>query len=201
MNRSGNLRILATLVATAVPRGMALAGNDDGVLLGNAAILSGGALVASVKDGSALWYNPAGLAAAGPTTSFDLSGSAYMLRHHSASNLLVAQGTDVENARFLEIVVIPSVLAFVRPLTDSVTAEHRASGDRRELDHGPVQRHGLRLFSNTTCLSRAAARRARGTRRHERGSHRYSASSIEMSASWKFTRRTRRDSESHPKRG
>ena len=107
-----------TFVLTADP---AQAGNDDGVLLGDAAILSGGALVTRVRDGSALWYNPAGLAEAQAIKSFDLSGSAFLLRHYSASNLLVSPEADAETASFLELLVVPSVLAFVRPLSDRLT--------------------------------------------------------------------------------
>jgi len=49
------------------------------VLLGNEAAMAGGAVGAIVSDGSATWYNPAGIASVNRDT-LDLSGSATMLR-------------------------------------------------------------------------------------------------------------------------
>ena len=65
----------------------ARAGNDDGVLVGNDAAVMAGAVTATVVDGSALWYNPAGLAAARVDT-VDVSGSAFVLRSYDAKGLL-----------------------------------------------------------------------------------------------------------------
>ncbi|MBM4363715.1 MAG: hypothetical protein FJ104_13625, partial [Deltaproteobacteria bacterium] len=55
------VRLSAGLVAFALA-GVAHAGNDEGFLLGNQAALAGGAVTSSVHEGSAVWYNPAGLA-------------------------------------------------------------------------------------------------------------------------------------------
>ncbi len=66
---------LLTLSATHV----AFAGNDDENLLGTEAALTGGAVTATVSDGSAVYYNPAGIAA-GTQDKLDVSGSAYTAR-------------------------------------------------------------------------------------------------------------------------
>ena len=42
----------------------ARAGNDDSMLMGNDAVISGGAVAATTTEAMALWYNPAGLAGA-----------------------------------------------------------------------------------------------------------------------------------------
>jgi hypothetical protein len=91
----------------------AYAGNDDGILLGNDAALAGGAVVSSVNDGSALWYNPAGLALSN-RDSVDVGASAFALRRYKMPGLISADGADQGDANFTEIVTIPSALTYVR---------------------------------------------------------------------------------------
>ena len=91
----------------------AWAGNDDGILLGNDAALVGGAVVSTVSDGSALWYNPAGLALSSKD-SVDVSASAFVLRHYNMPGLLSADGGSGGNASFTELVSVPSAVTYVR---------------------------------------------------------------------------------------
>ena len=91
----------------------ARAGNDDGILLGNDAALTAGAVVATVNDGSALWYNPAGLAMS-TKDSIDVGASAFALRRYDMPGLIRADGGSGGDASFTEIVSIPSALTYVR---------------------------------------------------------------------------------------
>ncbi|MDD9941971.1 MAG: hypothetical protein OXU20_13080, partial [Myxococcales bacterium] len=73
-----------TLLLSCWPLSTAHAGNDDEFFVGQQAALTGGAVTASVRDGSAAYYNPAGLGAIERAT-VDVSASVYALRYHSAS--------------------------------------------------------------------------------------------------------------------
>ncbi len=97
------------------------AGNDDGVLVGNDAAVMAGAVTATVVDGSALWYNPAGLAAARVDT-VDVSGSAFVLRTYNAKGLLSGSDGSHGDAKVTEIVSVPSALTFVRKLAPGLIA-------------------------------------------------------------------------------
>jgi hypothetical protein len=94
----------------------ARAGNDDGVLLGNDAVLTGGAITAVVSDGSALWYNPAGLAQARDLDTLDVSASAYGLRSYRMPGLLRGSDGSSADANFTEVLSIPSAVSYVRPV-------------------------------------------------------------------------------------
>jgi hypothetical protein len=95
------------------------AGNDDSILLGNDAALVAGAVVSSVNDGSALWYNPAGLARAGQD-SVDVGASAFALRRYRMPGLISADMGRGGDASFTEIVSIPSAVTYVRRFGGSV---------------------------------------------------------------------------------
>jgi hypothetical protein len=112
-------RLGAALLTLLVAPTPARAGNDDAVLFGNAAILSGGALTADVADGSAVYYNPAGLAGA-HLDSIDVSGSAYQLRFGSSPGFLSIANGSTSNANYVDFVVIPNALTMVRRLDTDV---------------------------------------------------------------------------------
>ncbi|MGM0578431.1 MAG: OmpP1/FadL family transporter [Myxococcota bacterium] len=97
----------------------ARAGNDDEVLLGNDAALTGGAVTATVSDGSALWYNPAGLAGV-RRNSVDLSASAFTLRSYDAPRFISVAGGPSTGASVREFVSIPSALTMVRRLGEDL---------------------------------------------------------------------------------
>ena len=60
MTARSRLILASASLVTSVAVG-AHAGNDDGVLLGEQAMITGGAVTAIVSDGASAWYNPAGL--------------------------------------------------------------------------------------------------------------------------------------------
>lgn len=109
--------LLGTLALTP---SLARAGNDDGVLLGNEAAMTGGAVSAVVSDGSATWYNPAGIAAVDRDT-LDLSGSATMLRIADTPSLLRSASGARASGGYYEFLGIPSAVTLVRRL-DCITA-------------------------------------------------------------------------------
>jgi hypothetical protein len=109
--RAAPTRALALLLMLASSR--ASAGNDDSILLGNDAALVAGAVVSNANDGSALWYNPAGLARAGQD-SVDVGASAFALRRYKMPGVINAVGGRGGDASFTEIVSIPSALTYVR---------------------------------------------------------------------------------------
>jgi hypothetical protein len=120
MPRRPSLATAHLVIVAAVWPAIAHAGNDDGVLLGNEAAMSGGAVTALVSDGSATWYNPAGIAAV-DRDSLDLSGSATMLRIGEAPGLLHSSSTGAEaNGSYVEFLGIPSAVTLVRRLDCSV---------------------------------------------------------------------------------
>lgn len=112
--------ITAITAITAVVPSVARAGNDDGVLIGNEAAVSAGALTSTVNDGTSLWYNPAGLGLA-HETSADVTGTAFMLRWYRVPDFAIASTGQREDADVVEIISIPSALTFVRPLSPELS--------------------------------------------------------------------------------
>lgn len=108
-------RFLATVLAVLffwVP--LARAGNDDAVLLGNEAAMTGGAVGAISSDGTGAWYNPASVAGT-ERNSVDLSGSATVLRIADTPALIAStiSGRSADGG-FFELVGVPSALALSR---------------------------------------------------------------------------------------
>lgn len=108
--------VVVTLLFAGSP---ARAGNDDGVLIGNEAALSGGAVTATVSDGNALWYNPAGFARVRRNT-VDVNGSAFVLRIYDASPLIEADTGQKVDGNVVELVSVPSGISYVRPISDTL---------------------------------------------------------------------------------
>jgi hypothetical protein len=113
--RSG-LLLTVLLVFTST---RARAGNDDEILLGNDAALMGGAVVAHVNDGSALWYNPAGLGRA-TRNSVDVGASAFTLRRYNYPSMIRVEDGSNGDASFTEFVTIPSALTYLRRFSSRV---------------------------------------------------------------------------------
>lgn len=96
--------------------GVARAGNDEGVLIGNEAAMTGGAITAVTSDGAAMWYCPAGIAAV-TRGQIDVSGSATQLRIAETAALLSSATTGQHaDGGYLEVIGIPSAVALVRRL-------------------------------------------------------------------------------------
>lgn len=106
--------LIVTLTAT-----VAHAGNDDEILVGNEAAMTGGAMTAVVNDGSSLFYNPAGMVGVVDDT-IDVSGSAYTLRLYESPGIVENGAGDRGAGSFSEVVIVPSAVAFVRALDNRV---------------------------------------------------------------------------------
>ena len=96
------------------------AGNDDELLAGNEAAMMGGAVAAFVHDGSAAWYNPAGLGAIA-RDQIDVSGSVYTLRFYSAPAFIRNREGASDDASVTEFVSIPTQIAYARQLAPGMT--------------------------------------------------------------------------------
>lgn len=118
-----SLGVLVAASSLALPA-TGFAGNEEGVLFGSEAALVAGAVTATTSEGSALWYNPAGIASVS-NNRLDVSGSVFMLRAHHVGAFLVAPGEGSAPATIAEIVSIPAAGTYVRRLGARV---HLAAG-------------------------------------------------------------------------
>lgn len=99
--------------------GAARAGNGDGVLVGNEAAMTGGAVAAVVRDGSGIWYNPAGLASA-ERSAVDVSGSALQMRAAEEGGLISSTTGEENDGGYLELLSIPSAATIARRLEPDI---------------------------------------------------------------------------------
>lgn len=111
---------LPAIALLALTPAVARAGNGDGVLLGNEAAATGGAVAAVVHDGSAAWYNPAGLAAMNRDV-VDVSGSIFVLRTAEEVGLISATTGEATDGGYLELISIPSANTIARRLEPGIT--------------------------------------------------------------------------------
>ncbi len=121
MNRRWQWLLLIAVPALAAP---ALAANREDAALDNSAALSGGVVVATIRSGGAIWYNPAGLGG-NARGKLDVSLNAFVLRERSARGAIEGRiAEDLEassDASSLELSTVPSSLVFSRRISDDVT--------------------------------------------------------------------------------
>lgn len=86
--------------------------NDEGIIIGSEAALSGGAVTSTVSDGSALWYNPAGLGAV-TRSQLDASGNLLIFRYDLAPRFLNAEENS-SRAESAEVTPVPAGVTFAR---------------------------------------------------------------------------------------
>lgn len=91
------------------------AGNEEGVLIGNEAAMTGGAVTAVIDDGTATWFNPAGIAHV-TRTQVDASGSATQLRIAETPELLSSASGASADGGYIELNGIPSAVTGSRQL-------------------------------------------------------------------------------------
>lgn len=94
------------------------------ILVGNDAMLSGGAVLATVKDGGAAWYNPAGLAFV-QKNSVEISAKAFLLRIYALdtlSSVRLPDGRGGQPVNHNEIVAVPTALVLAKQMSDRLTA-------------------------------------------------------------------------------
>ena len=103
----------ALLSATAAAR----AGNLDGFYLGNDAALQGGASTATARQGSAIWYNPAGLAHL-EHSAIDASMTAFSLSLGQNVDLDSAlPNSETKRLKTIAFDVVPAALTYARQLS------------------------------------------------------------------------------------
>lgn len=107
MVRPAVLAALGVLVASS----SAAAGNNDEVNAGVDVTLTGGAVVANVTTGAALWYNPAGLARI-PDNSFEITGVTFKTSIIRYPGLLSLESGEQSQGRTTNLALTPEALVF-----------------------------------------------------------------------------------------
>lgn len=138
------MRLLALLLIL-LPSS-ALAGNRDGLLFGNDAALSAGAVVATGKDGGLLWYNPAALGT-NDRRRFNVGGSAFVLRFLGRDEAFATNIRPTEppgrapNVEFLSVPTTSTFMLQLRPGISLALGSFVQRSDRQNIDEvvqGPV---------------------------------------------------------------
>jgi hypothetical protein len=89
----------------------AAAGNSDEVNAGVDVTLTGGAVVANVTTGAALWYNPAGIARI-PDSSFEITGVTFKTSIVRYPGLLTLDSGERSNGKTTNLALTPEALVF-----------------------------------------------------------------------------------------
>jgi hypothetical protein len=97
----------------------ASASNEDDFFVGDHAAITAGTVAATVADGSAGFYNPAGLASV-ESDRFDVSAAAYGLRFYSVDAFLGVQDGPSQDAYVTEFIAVPTQIAYVRQLSQNL---------------------------------------------------------------------------------
>ena len=107
------LRALGVLlVALLAVSGRARAGNSEDVVAGSDVALTGGAVVANVHTGGAMWFNPAGVARL-DSRSVDLTGAVLNYSIVNAPGTLSLESGEQSEGDFSAVQAIPRALTFV----------------------------------------------------------------------------------------
>jgi hypothetical protein len=112
MLRASGVFAIALLVDLVVVSGVARAGNSDDVVAGSDVALTGGAVVANVHTGGAMWFNPAGVARL-DARSVDLTGAVLSYNIISAPGVLSIESGEQSEGDFSALQAIPRALTFV----------------------------------------------------------------------------------------
>jgi len=107
LRASGGLFLALLLVP-----GVAKAGNSDEVVAGSDVALTGGAVVANVHTGGAMWFNPAGVARL-DARSVDLTGAVLSYSLVSAPGSLSIESGEQSEGDYSALQAIPRALTFV----------------------------------------------------------------------------------------
>ncbi|MFW2390304.1 MAG: hypothetical protein ACN4G0_18355 [Polyangiales bacterium] len=108
MLRASWIVLIALLLVPALAR----AGNSDDVVAGSDVAMTGGAVVANVHTGGAMWFNPAGVARL-DSRSVDLTGAVLSYTIASAPSMLSIESGEESAGEFSAVQAIPRALTFV----------------------------------------------------------------------------------------